>query len=105
MEQEDKVLNCIYCGAQMKDEDSLSPYDDGLHDMANNLRHRVCKQCKFITSINKSLKAIIDNPDNISKDLFAIENEIKTVRANKDDFIKYYKKAKQERPLIRENGY
>ncbi len=91
---------CMYCGAELDWLHSNNPYDDGLHDIADKYSddgNVCCSQCNAITSVNRSLKKLIDHPEEFNICLFHIKETIKSLEDNKDKVIKYYSARKANR--------
>ena len=60
---EEKIVRCVYCGAEMEETRSNNPWDNGLHPeyqkyTDENPRY-CCGNCNIVTGINRALADMI----------------------------------------------
>ena len=97
----DKIVKCMYCGTEVNFVDSNNPYDNGLHEIKSKYSEQdgacCCTNCNIITAINRNLKRIIDEPQDINIAIFHIEEELAVLKKNRQSIFEYYMNAKAKR--------
>ena len=94
---------CIYCGTEIDWLDSNNPYDSGLHDIKDKYSEDsegslCCGNCNIITTVNRHLKGIIDEPERFDFYMAMIQTELEEYKKDKDKLIPYYIEARRNRP-------